>query len=132
MLFPALPGAQIWGSEARDRRYEQFGGFALGVRPSMDGGRGKRGGVVLLLGRRLRGRDLAVEAAAEVRRAAVPEGVELLQLVPQEVPQGGPTHRAAKARKQEVAAGAGRRREVERVVRGIPHCFHDGGEPGFL
>lgn len=81
---------------------------------------------------RLRGQALPEEATAEVRRTAAPQGVELPQLVPQEVPQGGAANGAAEAGQQEVATGAGVWRQVEGVVLVIPLCLHDGGESGLL
>lgn len=82
--------------------------------------------------RRLRGRELAVKAAAEVWRTTATQGIELPQLVPQKVSQRGSANRAAQAGQQEVATGASRWREMERVIKAVSCCFHYGGEPGFL
>lgn len=73
-----------------------------------------------------------MDATAKVGRTAASKGVELPQLIAQKVPQGGAANGAAEAGQQEVATGAGCRREMEGVVRGVPLCFHDGWEPGFL
>lgn len=75
---------------------------------------------------------MAVKAAAKVGRAAAPQGIELPQLVPEEVAQGGSANWAAQAGQQEVTMGARCWREMERVVSAVPGCFHDGGEPGLL
>ena len=82
--------------------------------------------------RRLRGQVLSVDATAKVGRTAASQGIELLQLITQKVPQGGAANGAAEAGKQEVATGAGCRREMEGVIRGVSLCFHNGWEPGFL
>lgn len=71
---------------------------------------------MLSFGRWLRGRVLPVEATAEIGRAAASQGVELPQLVPQEVPQRRAADGAAEAGQQEVAARASVWREVEGVI----------------
>lgn len=71
-------------------------------------------------------------ASAEVRRTAAAQGVELLQFITEKVPQGCAANWAAEAGQQQVATGGDCGREMERVFRAIPRCFHDGGEPGFL
>lgn len=60
------------------------------------------------------------------------QGVELPQLIPQEVPQGRAANGAAEAGQLEIATGAGSWGEVEGVVRVITLCFHNRGEPGVL
>ena len=86
---------------------------------------------MLFFGRQLWGRALSVDGTTQVGGTAASQSVKLPQLVPQEVPQRGAANRAAEARQQEVSAGAGSRREGE-VVRVIPLCLHDRGEPRFL
>lgn len=73
-----------------------------------------------------------MDAATQAGGTAVSQGVELAQLVPQQVPQGRAADRAAEVGQQQVASGAGGWREVEGVVRGIAFCFHDGRQPRLL
>lgn len=129
-----IPGTKIWGSKAGDSWDMQLWGLLLSPWLSLRWrwGWGGRRAAVLFFWRRLRGWVLPVEGAAEVWWTTASQGVELPQLVPQEVPQGGASNGAAEAGQQEVATGAGCWREVEGVVRVIPLCFHDRGEPGFL
>lgn len=86
---------------------------------------------MLFFRRWLRG-ALSEEAAAKVWRTAASQGVELPQLVPQQVPQGGAANGAGEVGQQEVAAGAGGWRQVEGVVRVISLGFHNRRKPGFL
>ena len=134
MIALTIPGTKIWGSKARDCWDEQLRWFLLGPWLSLGRSRGwgRSRGAVLSSRWRLRGQALPEEATAEVRRTAAPQGVELPQLVPQEVPQGGAANGAAEAGQQEVATGAGVWRQVEGVVLVIPLCLHDGGESGLL
>lgn len=53
----------------------------------------------------LGGWALAPMTTAEVWRAAAAQGVELAQLVAQQVPQGGTANGAAEAGQEEVATG---------------------------
>lgn len=132
IIFFTLPGAQIWGSKACNSWNKQFCRFLLSVCSSLDGVWGKYRCVVLLFWRRLRGWALAVKATAKVWWTAAPQGIELPQLIPQKVAQGGSANWAAQVGQQEVTMGARCWREMERVIRAVPGGFHDGGEPGFL
>lgn len=73
-----------------------------------------------------------MDAATQAGGTAVSQGVELPQLVPQQVPQGCAADRAAEVGQQQVAAGAGGWGEVEGLIRGVAFCFHDGRQPGLL
>ena len=86
---------------------------------------------VLLLGGQLRREAEGADTAAEVGRAAAAQGVELPQLVAQQVAQRGAAHRAAEAGQQQVAPGAerrGRQAEGLGVLRAAdaPFGLHDG------
>lgn len=133
MIVSTIPGAKIWGPKAGDSWDKQLCRFLFSPRLSLGWrwGWGNCRGAVLFLWRWLRG-ALPVDATAEVWWTAVSQGVELPEFISQEVPQGCTANRAAEVRQKEVATGAGCWREMEGVVRVIPLCFHNGGEPWFL
>lgn len=134
MIAVTIPGTKIWRSKAGDSWNKQLWRLLLSPWLSLGWSWGQGDGRDAVVFFRLwqRGRVLPMEATAEVWWTAASQGVELPQLVPQEVPQGGTANRAAEAGQLEVATGAARWREVEGVIWVVPFCFHDGGEPGFL
>ena len=113
-LTPPVPRTEVRRGEARHRGDEELGGLLLPAGlplgphrgPRRPDGGGQRVEAVLLLGGQLRREAQGAGAAAEVGRAAAAQGVELPQLVAQQVAQRGAAHRAAEAGQQQVASGA--------------------------
>lgn len=115
----ALPGTEVWGPEAGDSWDQQLPGLQLHVALHLarrQGRRRRQVAGVFSLRRRLWRHGLTVDAAAEARGTAVSQGVELPQLVPQQVPQGRAADGAAEVGQQQVAAGTRGWGEVEGVV----------------